>query len=166
MVEATKKIFCALIVAALISCSSSTGEGASPTSMAIEHDDSHDHDHSHENDLDVSQLTDPSTVSISGSVTEIEEGDEVPEVDKGIAVEVKNGTVVGGLQRLTAEIGEQVSITLLSDEDDMFHLHVYNLEVLLSANQSKTLQFQVDIPGVFEGELHEAGYQILVLEVS
>lgn len=256
MVGEIKKVFCALMVASLISCSSSAGEDASSTSMAMGHSDSHDshdsHDHSHENNLDVSQLADPPTVSISGSVAEtgevnlnfsvenlelipinpptehkpgqghlhlyvdgvsvemlhetsyvvnglkkglhdfrvtistndhreyyvdgkaisdsisieIEEGEEAPEIDKEITVEVKNGTVVGGLQRLSAEVGEQVSITLLSDEDDMFHLHVYDLEVLLIANQPETLQFQVDIPGVFEGELHEAGYQILALEVS
>ncbi len=254
MVEVIKKIFFALIVATLISCSSSTADDASPTSMAMDHNDSHDHDHDHDhgNNLDVSQLTDPPTVSISGAAIEtgevnlnfavknlelvpispasehesgqghlhlyvdgvsvamlhetsyvvtdltkglhnfrvaisandhreyhvdgkaisdsisieIEEGEEAPEVDKGITVEVKNGTVVDGLQRLTVDVGEQVSITLLSDEDDMFHLHAYNLEVLLTADQPEILQFQADIPGVFEGELHEAGYQILALEVS
>ena len=256
MTKAIKKVFLALIVAALISCSSSTGEDVSPTSMAMSHNDSHDshdsHDHDHGNNLDVSQLVDPPTVSISGRAIEtgevnlnfsvenlelipinppsehesgqghlhlyvdgvsvamlheasyvvtdltkglhdfrvavstndhreyyvdgkaisdsisieIEEGEEAPEVDKGITVEVKNGTVVDGLQRLTVDVGEQVSITLLSDEDDVFHLHAYNLEVSLTADQPEILQFQADIPGVFEGELHEAGYQILALEVS
>ena len=222
----------------------------------MDHSDSHDshdsHDHDHGNNLDVSQLADPPTVSISGTATEtgevnlnfavedlelvpinppsehelgqghlhlyvdgvsvamlhessyvitdltkgqhnfrvaistndhreyhvdgktisdsisieIKEGEEAPEVDKGITVEVKNGTVVDGLQRVTVDVGEQVSVTLLSDEDDMFHLHVYDLEVSLTAGQPETLQFQADIPGVFEGELHEAGYQILALEVS
>ena len=97
---------------------------------------------------------------------EIENGEEALTPDNEIVIEVENGTVTGGIQRLAVEIGDQVRITIVSESDDMFHLHAYDLELSLKAGQPETLQFQADIPGVFEGELHEAGYQIFALEVS
>ena len=95
-----------------------------------------------------------------------ENGEEALTPDNEIVIEVENGTVTGGIQRLAVEIGDQVRITIVSESDDMFHLHAYDLELSLKAGQPETLQFQADIPGVFEGELHEAGYQIFALEVS
>ena len=97
---------------------------------------------------------------------EIQGGEEVEDSDSQIVVEVEEGTVVGGIQRLKAEIGDQISITVLSDTEDEFHLHAYDLTLLISPNEPATLIFEADIPGVFEGELHDAGYQILSLEVS
>ncbi len=104
---------------------------------------------------------------VSDSISlEIEDGEEAPTVDNQIVIEVKNETVTGGIQRMAVEVGDQVRVTVVSDVEDMFHLHAYDLELSLKAGQPETLQFQANIPGVFEGELHEAGYQIFALEVS
>ncbi|MEE2647029.1 MAG: hypothetical protein VX843_07360, partial [Actinomycetota bacterium] len=84
----------------------------------------------------------------------------------GVTVEIESGTVVGGIQRLKAKIGDQIRITVSSDVEDEFHLHAYDLTLQIAPNEPATLIFEADIPGVFEGELHDAGYQILSLEVS
>ena len=97
---------------------------------------------------------------------EVHGGEEAQDSDSQIDVEVEGGTVVGGIQRLKAKIGDQVRITVSSDVEDEFHLHAYDLTLQISPNEPATLIFEADIPGVFEGELHDAGYQILSLEVS
>ncbi|MBO30843.1 MAG: hypothetical protein CL439_05460 [Acidimicrobiaceae bacterium] len=109
------------------------------------------------------ESTEPPVESTEPPVESTEPPAEEP---LGVTVEIESGTVVGGIQRLKAKIGDQVRITVSSDVEDEFHLHAYDLTLQISPNEPATLIFEADIPGVFEGELHDAGYQILSLEVS
>jgi heme/copper-type cytochrome/quinol oxidase subunit 2 len=109
------------------------------------------------------ELTEPPVESTEPPVEPTEPPAEEP---LGVTVEIESGTVVGGIQRLKAKIGDQIRITVSSDVEDEFHLHAYDLTLQIAPNEPATLIFEADIPGVFEGELHDAGYQILSLEVS
>ena len=109
------------------------------------------------------ESTEPPVESIEPPVESTEPPAEEP---LGVTVEIESGTVVGGIQRLKAKIGDQIRITVSSDVEDEFHLHAYDLTLQIAPNEPATLIFEADIPGVFEGELHDAGYQILSLEVS
>ena len=109
------------------------------------------------------ESTEPPVESTEPPVESTEPPAEEP---LGVTVEIESGTVVGGIQRLKAKISDQIRITVSSDVEDEFHLHAYDLTLQIAPNEPATLIFEADIPGVFEGELHDAGYQILSLEVS
>jgi len=93
-------------------------------------------------------------------------GTAAQEADHTLALEVMDGMVMGGIQRLAVSVGEVVAITATSDTDDSLHIHAYDLTLELKAGQPSTLFVEASIPGVFEGELHHAGFQVLSLEVS
>jgi len=81
-------------------------------------------------------------------------------------VDVAGGTIGGGLQRFEASVGQLVEVTVRSDVADDVHLHVYDLKVAVHERMPAVLLVEVDIPGVFEAELHTAGFKIFELAVS
>lgn len=83
-----------------------------------------------------------------------------------ILVEVADGQVVGGPQRLEVPVGEEVEILVMSDVADEVHVHGYDLHEDVPAGGGATVGFTADIPGVFEVELEERGLQLLTLEVG
>ena len=94
-------------------------------------------------------------------------GGTVPKApDLVFAVEVSDGTVVGGVQRFEAMVGDLIEISVTSDVDDEVHLHAYDMTVHLHAGSTTTLLVEGTIPGVFEAELHGAGYRVFELQVS
>ena len=82
------------------------------------------------------------------------------------SVEVADGTVVGGFPRFEVSVGDLVRITVTSDVDDEVHLHVYNLVVTVHAGTPAVLDLEATVPGVFEAELHHAGFRVFELQVS
>ena len=86
--------------------------------------------------------------------------------DHEITLEIMGGEIMGGIQRLEMSTGEVVAITVTSDIDELLHIHAYDLTLELMAGMPATLLVEANIPGVFEGELHHAGFQVLSLEVS
>lgn len=87
-----------------------------------------------------------------------------PEV-RTIAVEVRDGRVVGGPQRVEVVVGEEVEIVVTSDVADEIHVHGYDLFTEVEAGGQATVHLTADVPGVFEVELEERGLQLLTLEV-
>ena len=83
-----------------------------------------------------------------------------------IHIEVVDGHPGDGLQRVDVPLGAEVTITLVVDHADEFHLHAYDLRADLSPGVSTALEFTAEIPGVFEGELHHDGLVVLALTVS
>ncbi|WP_029431498.1 hypothetical protein [Blastococcus sp. URHD0036] len=83
-----------------------------------------------------------------------------------LTVDVTGGQASGDTGRVPVDLGEQVMLTVTSDTADAFHLHGYDLEAELVPGEPATLTFPADIPGVFEGELHEAGTVLLSLQVG
>jgi plastocyanin len=83
-----------------------------------------------------------------------------------IEVEVAGGQVSGDTGRVPVTAGEQVTLVITSDVADEVHVHGYDLEAELSPGQPAEITFDATIPGVFEVELHEAGTQLLSLQVG
>jgi len=63
-------------------------------------------------------------------------------------------------------LGQQVVITLQSDQDEEYHLHDYDLTQKAAAGVEATLSFVADKPGRFELESHVTDEVLLVLEVQ
>jgi len=53
-----------------------------------------------------------------------------------------------------------------SDVSDEIHVHGYDLVAAVSSGGIGELQFNADIPGIFEVELEDAGLEILQLVVE
>jgi heme/copper-type cytochrome/quinol oxidase subunit 2 len=83
-----------------------------------------------------------------------------------IEVEVAGGEVTGDTGRVPVVAGEPVTLVVTSDVADEVHVHGYDLEAELSPGQPTEIAFDATIPGVFEVELHEAGTQLLSLQVG
>jgi plastocyanin len=83
-----------------------------------------------------------------------------------IEVQVSGGRVSGDTGRVPVAAGEHVTLVLTSDAADEVHVHGYDLEAELSPGQPTEIAFDATIPGVFEVELHEAGTQLLSLQVG
>jgi plastocyanin len=83
-----------------------------------------------------------------------------------IEVEVAGGQVSGDTGRVPVTAGEQITLVITSDVADEVHVHGYDLEAELSPGQPAEIAFDATIPGVFEVELHEAGTQLLSLQVG
>jgi hypothetical protein len=66
----------------------------------------------------------------------------------------------------TVRLGQEVVITLQSDQDEEYHLHDYDLTQKAAAGVEATLSFVADKPGRFELESHVTDEVLLVLEVQ
>lgn len=85
----------------------------------------------------------------------------VPVVD----VEIADGEVIGAGE-FRFDLGETVSITVVSDVDDEIHVHGYDLFYDVEAGVPATIEFLADVPGVFEVEVHTGHTHIFDIEVS
>jgi hypothetical protein len=83
-----------------------------------------------------------------------------------IDVQYAHGQVSGDTGRVAVPAGAAVTITITSDVADEAHLHGYDLEAELTPGEPAELRFDATIPGVFELEMHEAGAQLLTLQVG
>ena len=81
-------------------------------------------------------------------------------------VEVRDGSVVGGVRRIGIDLGDTITIRVVSDVADEVHLHGYDVSQPVAPDAPAELTFTADIPGVFELELEERGTPIAQLEVS
>ena len=81
-------------------------------------------------------------------------------------VELRDGSVVGGLQHIQASLGERLTIRVRSDVADEVHLHGYDLSKRVAPDAPATFTFTADIPGVFELELEGRGMLLARLEVA
>ena len=104
-------------------------------------------------------IADTATVTISG-------GYEAEPPDALFEVEVSEGKVIGGLSRFEVSKGDVVEITVYSDRNDEVHLHVYDNMVDVGPGIPAVIKVDATIPGIFEAELHSAGFRIFELQVS
>jgi pyruvate/2-oxoglutarate dehydrogenase complex dihydrolipoamide acyltransferase (E2) component len=80
-------------------------------------------------------------------------------------VRVRDGRVVGGVQRLTVERGSRVRIVVRSDVRDHVHVHGYDLMRDVGPGRPARIDFRATIPGRFEIELEDRKLPIAELEV-
>ncbi|MEU9800057.1 hypothetical protein [Streptomyces sp. NPDC051000] len=84
------------------------------------------------------------------------EATRTAEVDRTVAVAVRDGKVVPAPGRVEVGRGERVALRVTSDRADTLHVHGYDKELALSAGQEATLILTVDRSGLFEVETHES----------
>ena len=104
-------------------------------------------------------IADTTTVMISG-------GNELDFPDASFEVKILGGEVKGGLSRFEVSKGDLVEITVYSDKNDEVHLHVYDDMVSVGPDAPAVINVEATIPGIFEAELHSAGFRIFELQVS
>ena len=109
--------------------------------------------------LDGKPISDSVMVMISGGSNA-----EVPDVS--FEVEILEGKVKDGLSRFEVSKGDLVEITVYSDKSDEVHLHVYDNMVNVGPGAPAVINVEATIPGIFEAELHSAGFRIFELQVS
>ena len=83
-----------------------------------------------------------------------------------IEVTVTGGQVGGDTGRVPVPAGEHVTLVVTSDTADELHVHGYDVSADLAPGVPATVEFDATIPGVFEVELHDAGTQLLSLQVG
>ena len=93
--------------------------------------------------------------------TTVETDDEIATFQ----IEVVSGEVTGG-GRLQAELGSVVRLVVEADVSDEVHVHGYDLSAEVTPGQPAIIEFMVDIPGVVEVELEDAGLELAQLEVG
>lgn len=83
-----------------------------------------------------------------------------------VAVEVRDGGPVGGVQRVELERGERVVLVVRSDVAD--HVHVHGIDVFrdVAPGSPARLQFRARTPGVIEVELEDRHLLLAELEVQ
>ncbi|OFW65152.1 MAG: hypothetical protein A2135_03315 [Actinobacteria bacterium RBG_16_67_15] len=110
------------------------------------------------------------TVAVAACGDDTSDGGNAAEVN--IAVTVAGGTVtvtVDGAafsDHVAVPKGSTVHLTVTSDVADEAHIHGYDLMVELEAGVEGSLDFTVDIPGIFEMELEGSALHLIDLEVS
>ena len=55
---------------------------------------------------------------------------------------------------ISVEVGDQVLLNIKSDENLRFHIHEYDHEIMLMADEVKVLSFPAMLPGRFDIEIH------------
>ena len=55
---------------------------------------------------------------------------------------------------ISVEAGDQVLLNIITDEDLIFHIHEYDHEITLAADEGQVLSFPAMFPGRFEIEIH------------
>lgn len=83
-----------------------------------------------------------------------------------VEVEVRDGEVVGGVQRVEVDTGERVLLVVTSDVADEVHVHGVDITREVEAGGAVDVDFTADIPGVFEIELEERRLQLVELVVG
>jgi len=96
----------------------------------------------------------------------IEGGEEASGPDISFQVEIVEGKVKGGLSRFEVSKGDSVEVIVHSDQIDEVHLHVYDKMKKVEPGVPAVIRLDATIPGIFEAELHSAGFRIFELQVS
>jgi FtsP/CotA-like multicopper oxidase with cupredoxin domain len=103
------------------------------------------------------------TVQAETSETESEQTDteqvetEAPAEGPSVTrIELRGGSVVGGLKTIEVVKGQNVRIVVTSDAADDIHLHGYDIERQVGPGQPGNFRFEANLEGVFEMESHTA----------
>jgi hypothetical protein len=102
--------------------------------------------------------TESPSVSPSGSPS--------PEPERTLIEVTFRDGVVQGPTSFSATQGERVRIIVHADVSDEVHLHGYDLTSDVTPQQPARIDFEADVPGVFECELEDAGIPLFQLEIA
>ncbi len=90
---------------------------------------------------------------------------EASRATKTLALEIRGGEVVGGVQRVEAALGDTLELVVFSDQAERLHIHGYDITTELVANTKTSVAMVANIPGMFEVELEESGLLLLYFTV-
>lgn len=99
-------------------------------------------------------------------------GSETPEPEQNRqrpeppTIRLIGGEPAGGVERLEHSRGDRVRFRVISDTPEELHVHGYDVVAGLEPGEPRTVQFDAEIDGVFEVELHGSGVQIARLQVN
>jgi hypothetical protein len=91
---------------------------------------------------------------------------EVTEADLVIDIVVDADGKVAEVVEAKASIGELIQINITSAVADELHVHAYEVKLDVHAGMERSVEFEADIPGVFEIELEGSGVLVAKLQVS
>lgn len=80
-------------------------------------------------------------------------------------VDVKEG-VVTGPGRVSVVLDQMVALIVTADVEDEVHLNGYNVNADVGPDTAAFIEFQADVPGIFEVELEDASLLLMEIEVS
>ena len=150
IIEFTRRVISLFLISSILLISACGSENnSSNNSLLEEKNEKTDHDHAGHN---------------HGSRDH--HSDEVKLPDVSFEVEILEWKVKGGLTRFEVSKGDVVEITVYSDKNDEVHLHVYDNVANIGPGNPATILVDATIPGIFEAELHSAGFRIFELKVS
>ena len=84
---------------------------------------------------------------------------------RAVDVTVSAGEV-SGPDRFDFDVGDQVSVWVLSDIDDEIHVHGYDRYFEAVAGTPVEIALTADVPGIFEVELESSHVPLFELEVT
>ena len=82
-----------------------------------------------------------------------------------LRVQVRDGRVVGGVQRLAVDQGARLRIVVRADVADHVHVHGYDLMSDVAPGQPARIALRATLAGRFEIELEDRKLLIAELEV-
>lgn len=106
------------------------------------------------------------TTTAATSTTETNATPPPANPSKTIRIVVKDGKVVGGLNKTTVDKNTNVTVIVSADVSDEVHVHGYDLMKDVAPGAPAKITFVANIPGRFEMELENRGLQISDFEVS
>ncbi len=110
----------------------------------------HDHDHSHDHG---------SSKTMSTVLPD--------DADVVIEIEFRNGVVDTPENRVSISSGDQVVFSIVSDVDELIHVHGVDLVGEVSSGESKNFfGYEIQISGIFEVEFEDSGVFITELLVN
>lgn len=111
-------------------------------------------------DATTSSTTIPSTTTVpDDGVVEVEVSIEGGSVDVAV-----DGVPEAG--RVEIPLGSEVRFSVTSDTADEIHIHGYDMTFDVSPGVPAVVEFDADIPGIFEVELHSNHSLLVELQVS
>ena len=92
-------------------------------------------------------------------------GDDEP-TTRAFSLEIRGGSPLGGATIFEAKQGDTITIDISTNEDAEIHLHGYDIEVEVGADETKTMEILADVTGRFLIEEEATESNLAFLEIS
>ena len=89
-----------------------------------------------------------------------------PDKPKVPTIVFRNGSVVGGIEKLTFASGGQIVFKVKSDTADHVHLHGYDVMKDVAPGSPVAFKIKADIEGIFELELESSATELASIRVE
>ncbi len=107
----------------------------------------------------------PSSTASAPSQSSATGPGEVPPTGRTLAVTVRGKTVTPAPSTVDLEVGEKLALTVTDDQDNVLHIHGFDIEQNLVAGQPLTVTLIGKRPGTYEVETHDPELRLLKIAV-